>query len=61
MPSMTSTKSKSRFGVFMDALEDYELVVSLHGTASVEADLARAAVRMARENAIQAWRELDAA
>lgn len=61
MPSVTSTKPKSRFGAFMDALEEYELTVSLHGTASVEADLARAHVRAARENAIVAWRELEAA
>lgn len=59
MPSQTATKS--RFGVFMDALEELELVVSLHGTASVEADLARAHVRNAREEAVKAWREREAA
>lgn len=61
MPSATVTATKSRFGQFMDALEEYELVVSLHGTASVEADLARAHVRVAREEAVKAWREREAA
>jgi hypothetical protein len=45
----------------MDSLEELELVVSLHGTASVEADLARAHVRNAREEAVKAWREREAA
>ncbi len=53
--------TKSQFGVFMDSLEELSLVVSLHGTASIEADMARAAVRVAREEAVKAWQEREAA
>lgn len=41
---------------FMDALEELALVISLHGTASTEAELARAHLRRLREVAADAWR-----
>ncbi|MGH2757936.1 MAG: hypothetical protein ACRDKJ_00060 [Actinomycetota bacterium] len=46
---------------FLDALEELELVVSLHGRASVEASLARAEVRRVRDLATEAWRSNAAA
>ena len=46
---------------FMDALEELSMVVSLHGTASTEANLARARVRGLREQAAEAWRAKDQA
>lgn len=49
------------FKQFMDALEELTMVISLHGTASTEADLARARVRGLRELAADAWRAKDAA
>ena len=47
---------RSPYRTFFDALEELELVVSLHGTASFEASLARAEVRRVRELATEAWR-----
>jgi hypothetical protein len=47
---------RSPYRSFLDALEELELVISLHGTASVEASLARAEVRRVRELATEAWR-----
>jgi dihydroorotase len=44
------------YRAFMDALEELEMVVSLHGTASTEADIMRANVRRLREVAADAWR-----
>jgi hypothetical protein len=41
---------------FFEALEDLEMVISVHGTASSEADLLRAHVRALREQVIDAWR-----
>lgn len=52
---------RSPYRSFFDALEQLELVVSLHGTASVEASLARAEVRRVRELAAEAWRSKIAA
>ncbi len=50
-------KAKSPFAAFFDALEELELTVEMHGTASVEADMARANVRRHREDAADAWRK----
>ncbi len=47
---------RSPYRSFFDALEELELVISLHGAASVEASLARAEVRRVRELAADAWR-----
>lgn len=46
---------------FLAALEDLELVKSLHGSASEEAQAARAHVRYARKRAASVWRETHAA
>lgn len=51
----------SPYRAFLDALEELDLVVSLHGTASVEAAMARAEVRRARELAAEMWRSRRAA
>jgi hypothetical protein len=51
-----STDTRSPFQKFFDSLEELEMTVEMHGTASVEADLARAQVRLRREGAAQAWR-----
>ena len=48
--------NRSPYRTFFGALEELELVVSLHGTASIEASLARAEVRRVRELATEAWR-----
>jgi hypothetical protein len=48
--------TRSPFQKFFDSLEELEMTVEMHGTASVEADLARAQVRLCREGAAQAWR-----
>jgi hypothetical protein len=52
---------RSPYRAFLDALEELDLVVSLHGTASVEAAMARAEVRRARDLAAQKWRSQLAA
>jgi len=49
-------EAKSPFRAFFDSLEDLELTITVYGTASVEADMARADVRRTREGAAQAWR-----
>jgi hypothetical protein len=41
---------------FLEALEDFELTVSLHGPGSTQAHLARVHVRKLRELAADAWR-----
>lgn len=54
-------EGSSPYRTFFEALEELELVVSLHGTASIEASLARAEVRRVRELAAEAWRSKIAA
>lgn len=46
---------------FLTALEDLEMVKSLHGSASEEVRAARAHVRAARKRATGAWRRTHAA
>jgi hypothetical protein len=46
----------SPYRAFLDALEELSLTISLHGTASAQAHLARAHVRDARGVAAEAWR-----
>jgi len=47
---------KSPFRAFFDSLEELEMTITVYGTASVEAEMARAEVRRNREGAAQAWR-----
>lgn len=47
---------RSPYRAFFDALEELEMVVSLHGTASLEAEMARAEVRRVRGEAAASWR-----
>ncbi len=47
---------KSPYRAFFDALEELEMTITVYGTASLEADMARAEVRRHREGAAQAWR-----
>jgi hypothetical protein len=47
---------KGPYRAFFDALEELEMTITVYGTASVEADMARAEVRRHREGAAQAWR-----
>ncbi len=54
-------ETRSPYRDFFEALEELELVVSLHGTASIDAVEARASVRIARESAAEAWRARTAA
>lgn len=54
--AVADQSSERPYRQFMDALEELDLVISLHGTASTEADLARAHVRHLREVAADAWR-----
>ena len=49
-------ETKTPYRAFFDALEELEMVITVYGTASVEADMARAEVRRYREGAAQAWR-----
>jgi hypothetical protein len=50
------SETKSPFRAFFDSLEELEMTITVYGTASVEADMARAAVRRTREGAATAWR-----
>ena len=50
-------KVKSPFAAFFDSLEELEMAIDMYGTASVEADMARANVRRHREGAADAWRK----
>jgi hypothetical protein len=52
--------TRSPFRKFFDSLEELEMTIEMHGTASVEADLARAQVRLRRDGAAQAWRSQSA-
>lgn len=61
MRTETEPATQSPYRTFFYALEELELVVSLHGTASVEAALARAEVRRVRDLAADAWRRTIAA
>jgi hypothetical protein len=50
-------KVKSPFAAFFESLEELEMAIDMYGTASVEADMARANVRLHREGAASAWRQ----
>lgn len=54
--TVVERETKTPYRAFFDSLEELELVVSVYGTSSVEADMARAEVRRNREGAAQAWR-----
>lgn len=54
--SGVQAEARSPYRMFFDALTDLELAVAVYGTTSVEADMARAAVRRYREDAAGAWR-----
>ena len=47
---------KGPYRAFFDALDDLELAITVYGTGSVEADMARATVRRHRADAAGAWR-----
>ena len=49
-------EAKSPYRAFFDALDELEMTITVYGTASVEADYARAEVRRHREGAASAWR-----
>jgi len=49
-------EAKGPYRTFFDALDELEMAISVYGTASVEADFARAEVRRHREGAASAWR-----
>jgi len=61
-PSWASTPQRDRseegapYRRFIDALEDFSLNVSLHGSSSLEVAEARANVKRRRELAADAWR-----
>ena len=48
--------AKGPYRAFFDALEELEMVITVYGTGSVEADMARAEVRRHRADAANAWR-----
>jgi len=52
---VVETETKSPFREFFDSLDELEMTVTVYGTGSVEADMARATVRRLRQNAAQAW------
>jgi hypothetical protein len=54
--SGTAVAEPQPYKQFMEALEELDLVISLHGTGSTEADMARSHVRRLREAAAEAWR-----
>jgi hypothetical protein len=64
-PSSTAvlepTAEDKPYKAFIDALEEFSMTVSLYGSASDEAELARARVRRFREAAAETWRSRLAA
>jgi hypothetical protein len=54
--SHSETENKGPYAAFFDAIAELELVVEMYGTASPEADLQRAVVRLQRQIATQSWR-----